>query len=157
MSVANPDKKESKTEFDRVYYRILADSIQITDNKFGARKDMREKRSEFIKVMCERVDRVVADIGTHIRIANSIYPKEPLIEQEAKERRIHQEKAIGLCFDLLTKYTNTMHILEVSEEKYVEHLKNVVHEINCLKRWRSSDDKRFRLNSNRGRGVQCQQ
>lgn len=144
MSVANPDRRESKTEFDRVYYKILTDSVQITDNKFGASKEMREKRAEFIKVMCGRIDRVVSDIGTHIRIANSIYPKEPLIEQEAKERRIHQEKAIGLCYDLLTKYTNTMSILEVSEEKYVEHLKNIVHEINCLKRWRTSDNKRFR-------------
>lgn len=144
MSVATPGRNESKTEFDRVYYRLLSDSIQITDNKFGARKEIREQKSEFINTMCIRVHRIVSDIGTHIRIANSIYPKMPLIEQEAKERRIHQEKAIGLCFDLLTKYTNTMNVLNVPEEKYVEHFKNIVHEINCLKKWKASDGKRFK-------------
>lgn len=38
MSVAKPDRKKSKTEFDRVYYAILADSLQITKNGFGASK-----------------------------------------------------------------------------------------------------------------------
>ena len=143
MSVANPDRKKSKTEFDRVYYAILADSLQITKNCFGASKEKRAEYAEYIRSMCNRVDRVVADIGTHIRIANSIFPKEPDIQREAKERRVHQEKAIGLCFDLLTKYTNTMQILDVPEEKYVEHFKRIVHEVNCLKNWKKSDDKRF--------------
>lgn len=143
MSVTDPDKKRSKVEFDNVYYRILEDSIQITDNKFGASAKMREKRHKFIETMCGRVDRVVADVGTHIRIANSIYPNAPEAQIQAKQRRVHQEKAIGLCFDLMTKYVNTMHILEVDEEKYVEHLKHVMHEINCLKKWKTSDAKRF--------------
>ena len=91
--------------------------------------------------MASSIMKSVTDMGTYIRIANSIYP---VYKEELIERRIAQEKAIGLCFDILTKYQLTMTELKVKDDKYVEEIKHLIHEINCLKKWRSSDKDRFK-------------
>lgn len=140
MAVNTVDRRESRVEFDRVYFRVYDDAMKIIQNNFGASKEIREERKGYIAVMSDRVLKSVTDLGTHIRIANSIFPK---YRSELEERRLEQEKAIGLCYDLLTKYQLTMTYLKVKDNKYVQEIKNLSHEINCLKRWRDSDRKRF--------------
>lgn len=81
------------------------------------------------------------ELGTYIRIANSIYP---VYQSELEERRLAQDKAIGLCFDLLTKYQLAMHTLKVKDDKYTVEIKHIIHEINCIKKWRMSDSNRFK-------------
>ena len=141
MSVSEPDRTESKTEFDRVYFQIVEDAVKLTENSLGAKGEVREKHEGFIKVTSDRVMRVASDIGTHIRMANSIFPTSLI---ELKERRTQQGKAIGLCYDLLTKYQIAMKILKVPDDKFVQEIKNIAHEINCLKSWRTSDNQRFK-------------
>lgn len=140
MSVNLIDRKESKVEFDNNYFRVYDDAVSLITNNFGANEEWAEERKGYIGVMGNKVLSAVSDIGTHIRIANSIYPK---FQSELEERRIHQEKAIGLCFDLLTKYQLIMHELRVRDDKFTNEIKNIIHEINCLKKWRNSDNKRF--------------
>lgn len=140
MAVNTVDRRESRVEFDRVYFRVYDDAMKIIQNNFGADKELREERKGYIAVMSDRVLKSVTDLGTHIRIANSIFPK---YRSELEERRLEQEKAIGLCYDLLTKYQLAMTYLKVKDNKYVQEIKNLSHEINCLKRWRDSDRKRF--------------
>ena len=140
MAANTVDRRESRVEFDRVYFRVYDDAMKIIQNNFGASKELREERKGYIAVMSDRVLKSVTDLGTHIRIANSIFPK---YRSELEERRLEQEKAIGLCYDLLTKYQLAMTYLKVKDNKYVQEIKNLSHEINCLKRWRDSDRKRF--------------
>ena len=139
MSVNKADRRESKIEFDNAYFRVYDDAIKIIKNHFGADKKRREEYKDYIRVMGSQVLKIVTDLGTHIRIANSIYPK---YQSELEARRLEQDKAIGLCFDLLTKYQLVMHELRVKDDKYVQEIKNIGHEINCIKKWRASD-KRF--------------
>lgn len=142
MSVNTPDRRLSKREFDRVYFRIHDDAVFLTSNAFGADERHKKDFAKYIEVTKGRIMRIVEDIGTHIRMANSIYPLEGHTH-ELEERRIEQGKAIGLCYDLLTKYQLIMHTLEISDDKFVQEIKHIGHEINCLKRWRTSDNKRF--------------
>lgn len=139
MSVNKVDRRESKVEFDNNYFRIYDDAIKIIKYNFGADKKRREEYKDYIRVMSIKVLEIVTDLGTHIRIANSIYPT---YQSELEERRIEQDKAIGLCYDLMTKYQLIMRELRVKDDKYVQEIKNLIHEINCLKKWRTSD-KRF--------------
>ena len=140
MSVNKSDRRESKVEFDNIYFKVYDDAIKIIQNKFGA-KDIEAERTGYINYMASSIMKSVTDMGTYIRIANSIYP---VYKEELIERRIAQEKAIGLCFDILTKYQLTMTELKVKDDKYVEEIKHLIHEINCLKKWRSSDKDRFK-------------
>ena len=140
MSVSKHDRKESKTKFDAVYFRIYDDAVFLTENNFGATNAMIEKRKLYIANMRQDVMKIVLDINTHIRIANSIFPQ---CKSEYEERRIYQDKAIGLCYALLTKYHLVMDTLRINGNKYVQSIKNVQHEINCLKKWRESNYKQF--------------
>ena len=140
MAVDKVDRKESKVEFDNAYFKVFDDAVELIKNNFGADKERREWYKDFIRVMSSEILRIATRLGTHIRIANSIYPK---YQSELEARRLEQDKAIGLCFDLLTKYQITMHKLRIKDDKYVIEIKNIIHEINCLKAWRDSDSKRF--------------
>jgi hypothetical protein len=140
MSVNKGDRRESKVEFDNTYFKVYDDCVRLIECSFGAKGDIKEKKQGYIRAMSDRILKSVCDMGTYIRIANSIYPQ---YQSELEERRIAQEKAIGLCFDVMTKYQLIMTELKVPDDKHTNEIKNLIHEINCLKKWRESD-KRFK-------------
>ena len=140
MSVAKNNRKESSVEFDATYFKIHDDALHLIECYFGASKEDRIRHKRYIYMMAEKILDDVFEMGKHIRIANAIYPKS---EIELYERRKHMECAIGLCFDILTKYQLTMYRLRVRDNKYLNEIKNLQPEINCLKKWRASDNKRF--------------
>ena len=140
MSVKKGDRSESKVEFDNTYFKIYDDAVRLINIQFGANDNIKNNYSLYIRVNCEEVLKTISEIGRNIRIANSIYPQ---FKSEYEERRIAQDKAIGLCYDLLTKYQLIMHTLGAKDNQYVNETKNLIHEINCLKKWRKSDKKRF--------------
>lgn len=143
MSQRKGDRKTSKkTEFDNTYFKIFDDCINLIDNHFGANTEMQEEKTIFIRTMSEKVFNRVCDIGTYIRIANSYFP-DPNFPKLLEERKNAQERATGLCFDILTKYQLIMTELKVPDDKHTFELKNLIHEINCLKSWRKSDEQRF--------------
>lgn len=140
-------RRTSSVEFDNTYFKIYADCILITRNNFSPRNnELKTEYAEYISCMKEKVLETVCDIGKNIRIANSIYPipDTATFQSDYETRRKHQNIAIGLCFDLLTKYQLVMKTLQVPDNKYVNEIKNIMHEINCLKAWRSSDKKRYK-------------
>ena len=140
MSVNKGDRRESKVEFDNTYFKVYDDCVRLIECSFGAKGDIKEKKQGYIRAMSDRILKSVCDMGSYIRIANSIYPQ---YQSELEERRIAQEKAIGLCFDVMTKYQLIMTELKVPDDKHTNEIKNLIHEINCLKKWRESD-KRFK-------------
>ena len=141
MSVPKSKRKDSKVEFDNTYFKIYNDCILLIMNKFGAKGDIAQKYATYINAMSIDTLKTINEIGRQIRIANSIFPT---CDIEYQERRLSQDKAIGLCYDLLTKYQIIMNILKVSDNKYVAEIEHIIHEINCLKSWRTSDNKRFK-------------
>lgn len=141
MSVPKSKRRDSKVEFDNNYFKIYNDCILLIMNKFGAKGDIAQKYEVYIKAMALDTLKTINEIGRQIRIANSIFPT---CDIEYQERRLSQDKAIGLCYDLLTKYQIIMNILRVSDNKYVGEIEHIIHEINCLKSWRTSDNKRFK-------------
>lgn len=134
----------SKTEFDAVYFKVYDDCTNIIENRFGASKEQQEEHETFIKVMSQQILKSITDMGTFIRIANSIFPKPEMFDfqKQLTERRVAQEKAIGLAFDALQKYDIVMRKLKVPDDKYTVEMKNLVHEINCLLNWKKADEKR---------------
>lgn len=140
-SVAAVDMKKSKVEFFNAYYKVYDDAVDLIENNFGADKDIAETHRGYINGMSQAVMRSVNSAGTYITVANSIFP---VTQQEYAERRTAQENAVGLCFDLLTKYRLIMHKLHIEDDKYTEQIKHISHEIKSLKNWKKSDNKRFK-------------
>lgn len=140
-SVKKGDRKRSKSEFDNNYFAIHDDFIKLKENNLGVKGDLFEKYKTYIEKTENEILEIIFHIGTYIRIANSIYP---MCQMELEERRLAQKKAIGLCYDLMTKYQIVMCALKVPDDKYTNEIKHIIHEINCLKSWRKSDASRFK-------------
>jgi len=141
MGVVKGERKESKVEFDNTYFKVFEDAVRLCKCNFGCKEETLTEYLGFILSMKTAVMESVNELGRCIRIANSIYPT---CEQERQLRRINQDKAIGLCFDLITKYQLIMKLLKINDNKFLTDIKHIEHEINCLKSWRSSDNKRFK-------------
>ena len=60
------------------------------------------------------------------------------------ERRVAQDKAIGICQQILTMYELAMHKLKVKDDMGSEEIKTLRHQINAIKAWRSNDNERFK-------------
>lgn len=140
-SVPKGKQKPSKQEFDSIYYQIHDEAVDAIELKFHAKADVAEKNAGYIKTASDALMQSVFDMIFHIKVANALYPTTP---EELSERRIEQEKAIGICFDILTIYELAMHKLKVKEDLCAGNLKTVRHEINAIKAWRTSDNKRYR-------------
>ena len=74
-----------------------------------------------------------------IVMANSIYP---ICREEAVERRIHQDKAISLCFSLVVELQSLASNFPVNLNELVRIIETADSEIEYLKGWRKSDNKR---------------
>lgn len=138
MSVPKGKRNESKVEFDNTYCQLYKDAVRLINCQFGASEKARENYSLYIREMSRKILDLVVEIGKHIRIANSIYPQ---TRMEYETRRTEQGIAIGLCFDLLTQYQLIMYTLGAKDNKYVNEVKILIKEINCLKKWRTSDNR----------------
>ena len=141
MSVNKADRNESKIQFEATYNAIVKDVASLVEKHFGAKDNYYTNNQKFLAIMESKIINVVSDIGTNIKMANSIYP---IYQNELEERRKHQDFAIGLCYDLLNKYQVIMDLIYIPDDKYVTEIKNIIHEINALKKWRKSDNLKFR-------------
>ena len=83
--------------------------------------------------------RMSRDMVREIVMANSIYP---ICREEAVERRIHQDRAISLCFSLVVELQSLASNFPVNLNELVEIIETADSEIEYLKGWRKSDNKR---------------
>ena len=81
---------------------------------------------------------ILRDITNEVFVANSTYPQYP---DELVERRIHQDRAIGLCFALAQELQYAVETLPVDLNKLARFTDMIKTEINLIKGWRKSDNK----------------
>ena len=140
-SVPKSERKQSKQEFDSIHLRIHDEAVNMIELNFHAKGEIVQKHQGYIKTASTNLMQLIWDLAYHIKVANSLYPT---THEELTERRIHQDTAIGICFDILTLYELVMHRLKVKDDMGVTEIKSVYHQINAIKAWRTSDNKRFR-------------
>lgn len=141
MSVPVGKRNESKIEFDNTYYKVYDDSCDMVDKRFGATAKQQIVKIDYIQAQSESLMKYTSRLLYYIRLANSLYPTN---SREYEERRLNMDLAIGVCYAIVTLYQLTFHRLHINEQRYVYVLQNLQHEINCIKAWRKSDNKRFK-------------
>lgn len=77
-------------------------------------------------------------ITREVYIANSIYPTLP---EELAERRLHQDRAIGLCYTLTQELQYAIETLPVDVNQYLRFGEMIQTEVTLIKGWRKSDNK----------------
>lgn len=115
---------------------------ELTDSEKTA-FDRRKKRDEafeewFIIDQRKAVVDKLREITGLVYQANSIYP---VYGCELMERRLLQDKAVGLCYGLMQELQYAIETLPVDINKYTRFAEMMQTEINLIKGWRKSDNK----------------
>ena len=140
-TVPKSRRQTSKQEFDEIQHRVHDEAVGMIELNFHAKAEIAQKHTAYIQYAAKSLMSSVWDLIYYIKVANSIYPTTP---EELTERRIYQDKAIGVCFDILTLYELVMHKLQVKDDMGVTEIKTIRHQINAIKAWRSSDNSQFK-------------
>lgn len=86
---------------------------------------------------------LLKDMLNHITIANTIRPAEPNYDYWFNLRRQHQQMAIAACFEMVQAIQTAARNLPVDYEKLMPYAQQLRAEIELLKAWRKSDNKRY--------------
>lgn len=115
---------------------------ELTPEEKSRYDRLMEKNRAFDEWFIEDERKVIVDclrsIGENVFLANSIYPT---YMEELIERRLYQDKAIGLCYRLTQELQYAIETLPVDVNKYLRFAEMIQTEINLLKGWRKSDNK----------------
>ena len=115
---------------------------ELTPEEKSRYDRLMEKNRAFDEWFIEDERKVIVDylrsIGENVFLANSIYPT---YMEELIERRLCQDKAIGLCYRLTQELQYAIETLPVDVNKYLRIAEMIQTEINLLKGWRKSDNK----------------
>lgn len=115
---------------------------ELTPEEKSRYDRLMEKNRAFDEWFIEDERKVIVDclrsIGENVFLANSIYPT---YMEELIERRLYQDKAIGLCYRLTQELQYAIETLPVDVNKYLRFAEMIQAEINLLKGWRKSDNK----------------
>ena len=140
-SVPKGRRSISKQEFDSIYYRIHDEAADMVHQKFHASEEVLAQNHAYVYAVSKALMNHVFDLIYHIKTANTLYPT---THEELMERRMQQDKAIGTCMSMLTLYELVLHKLKVPDDKCVQEINTIMYEINAIKAWRTSDNKRFK-------------
>ena len=138
MSVPKSKRKKSSVDFEMIYFRLVDGIDELMAHDFFAEGDLAERNRMFLQIRCESLQRFTDDLLCYIKIANSIFPQ---CEAELDERRLAQDKAIGVCFAVLTTLQRILQRLRVHGSKYTTDIENIEQMINSLRAWRKSDNR----------------
>jgi len=138
MSVPKSKRKKSSADFEMIYFRVVDGIDELIAHDFFAEGLLADKNRTFLQIRCESLQRYTDDLLYYIKIANSIYPQ---CEAELDERRLAQDKAVGVCYAILTVLQRILMRLRVLGSKYVVDIQNIEQMINSLRAWRKSDNR----------------
>jgi len=128
--VRNPIIKigQDTAEAEEIKKLIQENNVSITDEYPMWLID--HFRTKMINIMSTMV--------LNIRMANSIYPNS---NEEFYERRLHQDRSIGNCEQLLEMMQYAMDIFPIDAQKLMRYVEMIDRERLLLKGWRKSDNK----------------
>ena len=154
MSVLKSKRKESQFQVFHQAYHLRKQMTDLLLRDFGYKGKRNphetEKQSErrlafeqwFIVDERKYIIDLLRELITNITMANNIFPT---LEYEYIERRLYQDKAIGICNALLQELQYAIETLPVDVNNYIRFADLLQDEIRLLKGWRKSDN-RFRKN-----------
>lgn len=138
MSVVKSKRSQSKVEFESIFFAVADNIDTLVEHNFFVDFNTMNCNKTFLQSRGMALERLSDGLLYYIKIANSIYPQ---CLSEWEERRLAMDKAIGICYAILTNYQRIMMRLRIRDDKYNNDILAIVRMINSLKAWRKSDNK----------------
>ncbi|MCD7882535.1 MAG: hypothetical protein LUI87_02335 [Lachnospiraceae bacterium] len=115
---------------------------KLTEQEITSYNRYREKLVNYIKYFIPDERKAITDLmrelGKYLHTANDIYPT---YMSELEERRLYQEKAIGICDALKQELQYAIETIPVDINKYTRIAELIDREIALIKGWRKKDNR----------------
>ena len=127
--------------FDEIQIKTIQNVVFMIEHDFGANKKSKKWYPKYIEKTGEKMMEIAIDIHAKTKYANSIFPE----NMEQYEIRLEaQKKARALVYALEGQYHAILKILEIDDNKYVDHIKHIKYQQNCIKSWIDKDKKTYK-------------
>lgn len=130
-----------REEFDQIQIKTIENVAFLIEHNFGADEKQRNFHKKFIAVTGEKMMNIAEEIFILTKYANSIFPENM---QQYWERTTAIKEARAKVFSLTGLYHATLWILKVNDDKYVDHVRHLKHQGNCIKSWIESDRETYK-------------
>lgn len=130
--------------FDEIQLKTIQNIVFMIEHDFGADTKTKKFYPKYIEKTGDEMLKVAIEIHSLVKYANSIYPE--TMEQYYK-RVGAQKDARAKVYVLEGQYHSILYILDVDDNKYVNHLKHLKHQSNCIKSWIDKDKSIYKKKS----------
>ena len=120
----------------------VIDEIFAKYGKSPNKEFQSEYPSWFVEYEREVIVKILQDIIGNITSANSIFPSDDFLKEEYGLRRKYQDMAITECYRLYQELQYIADCFNTDLNRFVPFLEAVEKEIDLLKGWRQSDNKK---------------
>ena len=149
-------EKAQRRAFKR--FNVLTED-QLSDDQRRIYEKMQNRWKVYDEFLIEREKdillRRLSDLSAEVHMANNIYPTNM---DELVERRLHQDRAVGLTYVIVQELQYIMQSIPVNVNHYVVIAKEFLEYAELVKNWRLSDNrfkKKFEHASSGGISDSC--
>lgn len=122
--------------FDGIQIKTIQNVVFMAEHDFGADEIHKKFYPKFIEKSGDKMLDIALEIHAQAKFANSIHPE----NMEQYEKRVEaQKEARAWVYSLEGQYHAVLAILEVDDNKFVDHIKHLKHQSNCIKSWIEKD------------------
>ena len=122
--------------FDGIQIKTIQNVVFMIEHNFGADTKHEKFYPKYIEKTGDKMLEIAIEIHAQAKFANSIHPESM---EQYKIRVEAQKKARALVFSLEGQYHAVLTILKVDDNKYVDHIRHLRHQSNCIKSWMDKD------------------
>lgn len=127
--------------FDGIQIKTIQNVVFMVEHDFGADPKHKSFYPKYIEKTGDKMLEIAIEIHAQTKFANSIHPD----NMDQYEIRVEaQKKARALVFALEGQYHAVLAILEVDDNKFVDHIRHLKHQSNCIKSWIEKDKETYK-------------
>lgn len=127
--------------FDGIQIKTIQNVVFLVEHDFGADPKHKSFYPKYIEKTGDKMLEIAIEIHAQAKFANSIHPEN---KDQYKIRAEAQKKARALVFALEGQYHAVLAILDVDDNKFVDHIKHLRHQSNCIKSWIDKDKETYK-------------
>lgn len=126
--------------FDGIQIKTIENVAFLIEHDFGADTKYQKFYPKYIEKTGDKMTEIAIEIFALTKFANSIQPEN--MRQYGK-RVDAQKEARAWVFSLLGQYQAALKILHVDDNKFVDHIRHLKHQANCIKSWIEKDKEMY--------------
>ena len=123
-------------DFDGIQIKTIQNVAFMVEHDFGADPKHKSFYPKYIEKTGDEMMELAIKVHSLTKFANSIQPENM---KQYNDRVEAQKQARAWVFSIQGQYQAALAILEVDDNKFVDHIRHIKHQSNCIKSWIEKD------------------